>query len=145
MTKPKPIQTVSRATSGLSPWYIKGSYVLDVVFRDRLGPVQHAADLDVFYLKGQGKPTKSDIEPVLQAAGLPPLPPKGIHGPFDVDDLSALDGVGRPVFNIDLWHIREDGSLKTRNQAGTSPASRPAWVDQPVVRTDALVEGGKLR
>src|ERR1700732_505788 len=111
MSTTKPIKPVSAQSGAPSKWYIKGSYVLDVVFAPRLGNVAHAADVDVFYLRTGAPPTKTDVQSVLQKAGLPPPPGRGIDGPIVVDALGRLGGGGEPFFNIDLWHIREDGAL----------------------------------
>lgn len=129
---PKAIKTVS-AQSGAPPaWYIKGSYVLDVVFRERLGSVQHAADADVFYLRTAARPGKADVEAVLDLHGLPPLPNGKLDGPLPVDNLTSLDAGGTPTFNIDLWHIRETGALLVADGRGNTSALNP---------NDALASG----
>jgi hypothetical protein len=88
MSTPKPIKPVSAQRGAPSQWYIKGSYVLDIVFAARLGNVTHAADVDVFHLRTGAPPTKTDVQNVLQKARLPPPPPgRGIDGPIAVDDL----------------------------------------------------------
>ena len=129
MAQPKPIKTVSAQAGQPSQWYIKGSYVLDVVYADRLGDVRHAADADVYYLQTTARPTKFDVEAALAANNLPPLPVGGLDGPYRVDDLAALDGGGEPKFNIDLWHLRENGALLVRDDAGRFT---PLLPDSPV-------------
>lgn len=87
-------------------FYIKGSYVLDVIFGR-----SKAQDVDVFYDKSCQRPTASAARNWLQENGFPQH--ANIDGPIPVDNIDDCSGGGFPEFNIDRWHIRNDGTLYT--------------------------------
>lgn len=96
-----------RDTPYLLPrFYIKGSYVLDVVFGRSA-----AQDIDFFYDNSRQSLTAAEARSWLEKHNLPQHAP--IDGPIPVDTVDDCSGGGFPEFNIDRWHIREDGNLYT--------------------------------
>lgn len=87
-------------------FYIKGSYVLDIVFSRKT-----ANDIDVFYDESCERPTKDYVRAWLNSHGLPESAP--IDGPIPVQGFDDCSGGGFPEFNIDRWHIRDDGHVYT--------------------------------
>ncbi|HSC86356.1 MAG TPA: hypothetical protein VLC09_03770 [Polyangiaceae bacterium] len=91
-----------------SPWFIKGSYVLMVLF-DR----GTASDVDVFYLRG-GRLDQAEVEALLREQG---WPTRGIDPtPVNQEDFDQRAGGGETRFNIDLWHIGQDGQFYRRDE-----------------------------
>lgn len=86
-------------------FYVKGSYVLDVVFGG-----SHARDIDVFYERTCERPNRDAVVQWTVDMGLPSAPTPDITPTDTLDDCS---GGGFPQFNIDRWHIRQDGQLYT--------------------------------
>lgn len=87
-------------------FYIKGSYVLDVIFGRSA-----AQDIDVFYDNSRQRLTATEAQRWLEKHNLPQH--AGIDGPVPIDNTDDCSGGGYPEFNIDRWHIRDDGKLYT--------------------------------
>ncbi len=90
-------------------WFIKGSYVLDVIFDRRC-----AGDVDVFYNREMSAPTPLDIEAWLEERGWWQANPD-----ISAGDFAERGGGAQDRFNIDLLHINMDGRLGIM-QSGTS-------------------------
>ncbi len=111
-----------RATSLTKPasrFYVKGSYVLDVVFGRNA-----AADVDVFYDRSCEQPTEQDIKSWLASKQLP-LP--AAIDRSAVDSIDDCSGGGFPIFNIDRWHIRMDGELYTLEETSEPSGVLPLF------------------
>lgn len=87
-------------------FYIKGSYVLDVIF-DR----EAAQDIDFFYDEACQRLSATEARDWLRQRNLPQH--ANIDGPHPIDDIDDCSGGGYPEFNIDRWHIRDDGNIYT--------------------------------
>jgi len=84
-------------------WYVKGSYLLDVLFH-----VNFATEIDIFWLSALGEPTEEEVRRWLKA--------HNFHAVQSIDrtrvkDFLSSDGGGEPQFNIDFWQIHMDGNL----------------------------------
>lgn len=125
--------------SGKTPtpanWYVKGSYVLDLVFS-----TSHAKDVDVFFTGD--RPAKGDILTWLQGLGLPDPPfverEQFMDGEtriqkdpcFDIHPVNSLarpDGGGEMVFNVDCWHIPMSGQIHIFDPATGTSAPSNQW------------------
>lgn len=120
--------TTSRWLCPMTCFYVKGSYVLDLVFARNC-----AHDIDVFHLRGH-QPTRDEILRWIQEHKLPPAP-NGIVEPTPVDDVDACDGGGHPVFNVDRWHIRDDGNLYTLRETSEPRDALDVIWGAPIHRT----------
>lgn len=90
----------------MSSLYVKGSYVLDVVFgRDC------ARDIDVFHPRDGLPPTDAAIRK-WQATNKFPGQKKPISK-TPVDELEKCNGGGSPFLNVDQWHLCDGGKLWT--------------------------------
>lgn len=100
------MQRPNATSSPGATWYVKGSYVLDVLFETAF-----AMDVDVFYDSARGQPSRDQIRSWMRAANLPQTKAEpDIVATYDMD---ACNGGGEPVLNIDQWHVRMDGVIYT--------------------------------
>ncbi len=88
-------------------WYIKGSYVLDILYK-----VKKARDIDVFWLSSHGKPEQNDIKNWLKA--------HNFHHDLSiqfsyVDDFIKSNGGGPPKINLDYLQLHMDGKVYLAN------------------------------
>ncbi len=109
---------VRRAGAPRRPrFYVKGSYVLDVLFG-----TNYANDIDICWLDSGGQPTNARVAAWMRLCRLPWKPIQLVR----VRDFFACDGGGAPVFNIDLWRIEMDGCAYDMNPATHGAIKMPA-------------------
>lgn len=114
----QPSGSFRRAGVGRQPrYYIKGSYVLDVLFG-----TTHANDIDICWLDTGGQPTNARVADWMRLCGLLAKPIQLVR----VTDLFACDGGGAPIFNIDLWRIEMDGCVYEMDPATHMATKIPA-------------------
>lgn len=101
----------SRLNTTPPQFYIKGSFVLDVIF-DRCC----AKDIDFFYDSSCQPLTQPVARDWLKKLGFPHNKPLDLT---PVDNIEDASGGGFPEFNIDRWHIRHDGKLYTLEETAT--------------------------
>jgi hypothetical protein len=90
-------------STGLPPFFVKGSYVLDVVFART-----KARDIDIYFSRSHRQPSSAEVLAWAQQHSFPTPRTVDFTPSDDIDDCS---GGGPSVFNVDLWHLREDGAL----------------------------------
>lgn len=93
-------------------WFIKGSYVLDVLYGRKV-----AGDIDVFYDRRHRRPTREEVVAWLQGHGwwVPNL--VEIVG-VSAEDFSTRDGGGEKRFNTDNVSISMDGTFQIIEASG---------------------------
>lgn len=104
---PKPITRAGGKPlrTGPTRWFIKGSYVLDIIFDQ-----QCAQDVDVFYNNQGQPPTKAHIKTFLQGKSWW-IPSSIDIIPIKPSDFETRDGGGNKRLNVDTLHINDDGNL----------------------------------